>query len=64
MDNAQKKNSDAKIKANNKYKKANYKTLSVYLKPEIVDDIKAVARSEGLSIAQYIVNIHNEHITI
>lgn len=63
MENAQNKNSQAKIKANNKYKKAHYKTLSINLKPEICDDIKAVAGAENKSIAQYIIDIHNEHIT-
>lgn len=63
MENAQNKNSQAKIKANNKYKKAHYKTLSINLKPEIYDDIKAVAGAENKSIAQYIIDIHNEHIT-
>ena len=61
MENTQNKNSQAKIKANNKYKKTHYSTLSISLKPEIIADIKAVASAEGLSIAQYIVNIHNEH---
>ena len=56
-----KKNSDAKIRANNKYRNSHYKSISIMISPEIADDIKATARSEGKSLAQYIVDLHKNH---
>ena len=63
MDNV-KKNSDAKIKANNKYRNSHYKSISVMISPQKAEEIKQFAKSEGKSLAQYIIDIHDEHIAI
>lgn len=46
--------SAAKIEANNRYKAKVYRQLSVALKPEEVDAIKAAALAEGKSIARFV----------
>lgn len=56
MNNAQKKNSAAKIKANNRYKNKTYKRIAIDIKPDQAEYIKNKARSLKLSIAQLIVN--------
>ena len=57
MDNARK-NSKAKIKANNKYTKSHYTRFNIAVKPEIAEEIKQAAAAEGLSVAAYFVKIH------
>ena len=59
IDNNKKKNSQAKIKANNKYTKLHYTRFNVAVKPAIAEDIKQAAAAEGLSIAAYFVKVHN-----
>ena len=57
MDNSQneiKKNSDARIRANNKYNKSHYKNISIRLAPNKINYIKQVAINKDLSIAQLI----------
>lgn len=61
MENKEKKNSNAKIKANNKYRNAHYKSISVMILPEKAEEIKVTAKAEGKSLAQYIIDIHSEH---
>ena len=63
MDNTQKikKNSDAKIKANNKYSKSHYKNINIKIKPDQADYIKQVADKLNLSIAKLIVNAVKEY---
>ena len=63
MDNTQKikKNSDAKIKANDRYNKKHYKNISIRTKPDQADYIKQVADRKGLSLPQLIVNAVKEY---
>ena len=56
-----KKNSDAKIKANNKYKNKTYKRIDIDIRPEIADYIKQVADKKGLSLPQLIINAIKEY---
>lgn len=58
MDN-NKKNSDAKIKANNKYKNSHYKRLAIDIKPEVADKIKGFAEENNQSLASFIVKACN-----
>lgn len=48
------KNSNAKIKANNKYKDTHYSRIAAYLKPEEAERIRTAAKDRGISIAQII----------
>ena len=58
MDNTQnikvKKNSDAKIRANNKYSKTHYKRIGIDIKPDEADYIRQLAKDKDLSITQLI----------
>ena len=66
MDNTQKikKNSDAKIKANDRYNKKHYKNISIRIKPDQADYITQVADKLNLSIAKLIVNAVKEYDNI
>lgn len=55
MDNVQKKNSDAKIKANNRYKNKAYKRIAIDIKPDQADFIRDTAKKNNISIAQLII---------
>lgn len=50
-----KKNSDAKIKANNKYKNSHYRKLSADIKPADYDFIDNYAKEKNISKASLIV---------
>lgn len=57
MENEQKekKNSDAKIRANAKYNKKNYKNLSIKIRPDQAEKIRDTAQRHHLSLAQLII---------
>lgn len=55
------KNSEARIRANNKYKKANYQRISVDIRPEQAEIIRNTAKQFDTSIAQLIINSVNEY---
>ena len=57
------KNSEARIRANNKYKKANYQRISVDIRPEQAEAIRETAKQFDISIAQLIINSVNEYKT-
>lgn len=62
MDNEQKKkNSDARIKANDKYNKANYKNISIRVKPEQAEKIRESAQQHNFSLAQLIIKAVTEY---
>lgn len=62
MDNEQKKkNSDAKIRANAKYNKKNYKNLSIKIRPDQAEKIRDTAQRHHLSLAQLIVQSVTEY---
>ena len=62
MENEQKKkNSDARIKANDKYNKANYKNISIRVKPEQAEKIRGSAARHNLSLAQLITKAVTEY---
>ena len=44
------------------YNKEKYKQIKVSYRPELADEIKETARSEGKSIAGYLSDLHKEHI--
>lgn len=50
------KNSKARIKANGKYLKNNYKRINIAVRPEQADRIKEIAKHFNLSLAQLIVD--------
>lgn len=50
------KNSKARIKANGKYLKNNYKRINIAVRPEQADRIKEIAKRFDLSLAQLIVD--------
>lgn len=50
------KNSKARIKANGKYLKNNYKRINIAVRPEQADRIKEIAKRFNLSLAQLIVD--------
>ena len=50
-----------KVKYDNQYIREHYKQMKIAVKPEIFEDIKAVSASEGKTVTQYIIDIHNEH---
>ena len=54
MDENIKKNSDARIRANNKYKNAHYKRVGIDVKPEEAQYIKDTAKKYDMSIAQLV----------
>ena len=54
MDENIKKNSDARIRANNKYKNAHYKRVGIDVKPEEAQYIRDTAKKYDMSIAQLI----------
>ena len=60
MENNEKKNSDARIRANNKYKNAHYKRVGIDVKPEEAQYIKDTAKKYDMSIAQLILNAVKE----
>ena len=55
------KNSAARIRANNKYTKAHYKNVSIKIKPEEAEAIRAKARLYNISIAQLIIRAVDEY---
>ena len=55
------KNSEARIRANNKYKKANYKQIKIEIRPEQAETIRETAKQFDTSIAQLIINSVNEY---
>lgn len=57
------KNSEARIKANNKYSRANYKNVSIKIRPEQAEAIRETAKQFDISIAQLIINSVNEYKT-
>ena len=50
------KNSKARIKANGKYLKNNYKRINIAVRPEQADRIKEIAKRFDLSLAQLIID--------
>lgn len=50
------KNSKARIKANDRYNKANYKNISIRVKPDQAEEIRATAENLHQSLAQLIIN--------
>ena len=50
------KNSKARIKANDRYNKANYKNISIRVKPDQAEEIRATAEKLHQSLAQLIIN--------
>ncbi|MBR5088118.1 MAG: hypothetical protein IK093_01680 [Ruminiclostridium sp.] len=58
----QNKTSRSQIKAVMKYKSKTYKRLAMDLRPELIDEIKAAAAREGLSVTSYLVGLHKKHI--
>lgn len=54
MNNAEKKNSDAKIAANNRYIKKNYVSCALRIKPQQKADIQNTAKKCGLSFASFV----------
>lgn len=61
MENNEKKNSDARIRANNKYKNAHYKRIGIDVKPEEAQYIKDTAKKYDMSIAQLILTSVKEY---
>ena len=57
------KNSEARIRANNKYTRANYKNVSIKIRPEQAEAIRETAKQFDISIAQLIINSVNEYRT-
>jgi type IV secretory pathway VirB10-like protein len=57
------KNSEARIRANNKYTRANYKNVSIKIRPEQAEAIRETAKQFNISIAQLIINSVNEYKT-
>lgn len=57
------KNSEARIRANNKYTRANYKNVSIKIRPEQAEIIRNTAKQFDISIAQLIINSVNEYKT-
>lgn len=55
------KNSAARIRANNKYTKAHYKNVSIKIKPEEAEAIRAKAKAYNISIAQLIIRAVDEY---
>ena len=54
--NNKNRNSAAKIKANNKYSLSHYKNVSVKIKPDQADFIRAIAKQNKISLAQLIID--------
>ena len=61
LETEKRKNSEARIRANAKYTKAHYKNISIKIKPEQAEAIRAKARAYNISIAQLIVKAVNEY---
>lgn len=57
------KNSEARIRANNKYSRANYKNVSIKIRPDQAEIIRNTAKQFNISIAQLIINSVNEYKT-
>ena len=62
MEDYKPKNSQARIKANNRYRTKTYKRLAMDIRPEVVEEIKETAAAEGLSVTSYLVGLHKKHI--
>ena len=62
MEEKKRRNSAAKIRANNKYKNSHYKSVSICVKPEIAEELRSTAKAEGKSLTQYITDVHREHL--
>lgn len=62
MEENQRKNSAAKIKANNKYRNSHYKSVSIFVKPDIAEEFRSTAKAEGKSLTQYLIDVHREHL--
>lgn len=58
-----KKNSEARIRANNKYTNANYQNINIKIRPEQAEIIRNTAKQFDISIAQLIINSVNEYKT-
>ena len=61
MNNAQNKSTEAHKKAVQKYRDKTYKRLAIDYKPEQIDDIRATAKAEGLSMAAYLWRLHTDY---
>ena len=57
------KNSEARIRANNKYTNANYQNINIKIRPEQAEAIRETAKQFDISIAQLIINSVNEYKT-
>ena len=57
------KNSEARIRANNKYTNANYQNINIKIRPEQAEAIRETAKQFDISIAQLIINSVNEYRT-
>ena len=57
------KNSEARIRANNKYTNANYQNINIKIRPEQAEAIRETAKQLDISIAQLIINSVNEYKT-
>jgi hypothetical protein len=57
------KNSEARIRANNKYTNANYQNINIKIRPEQAEIIRNTAKQLDISIAQLIINSVNEYKT-
>ena len=55
------KNSEARIRANNKYTNANYQNINIKIRPEQAEAIRETAKQFNISIAQLIINSVNEY---
>lgn len=55
------KNSEARIRANNKYTNANYQNINIKIRPEQAEIIRNTAKQFDISIAQLIINSVNEY---
>ena len=55
------KNSEARIRANNKYTNANYQNINIKIRPEQAEAIRETAKQFDISIAQLIINSVNEY---
>lgn len=61
MEENSRKNSSAKIAANNRYTKNHYKKITVCYKPDVAEEIKETAKAENKSVASYFLNLHQKH---
>lgn len=57
----QRKNSAARIRANNKYKNKTYKRIAIDIRPEQAEAIRTKAKAYNISIAQLIIKAVDEY---